>query len=430
MNPETKPRPGYTADPLLVFRAFAGLFVVVNHTYGVIPYAVDDSTLHFGFLNLSFLLNGAAQAGVYMFFCLSGYLMGKGFYARRYTTDVDGALSFYWSRFLRIVPLYVFYVGIALTIGAVTLPSAGQTYASVLHLLTFTYAGGPADLITLLGHLWTISTEVQFYLLVPFIMLFLLWRPPSGSTAVAALGWIAVGGLLIRCLGWNETHFGTASWGDTLTSWEQLVFKPLGQNLDLFVAGMMLNFVPKPKIRNVTKSHIARYFGAIALFYVVASLITHAGVGRMWSSGAILLWSLGLPMITLFFSLFMIWQGERLAYSGDVPDWGWWRHLVTAFSFIGTLTYGIYVWHVAFLNRPLPFLVQIEQISPLVGFGVALLTTTGFAIAAAAITYYGIEMRFDRYKRRAWWRGADVPRGALREAPHVPVPANAAVAES
>lgn len=397
-------KPAYSSDLLLVFRAFAGLFVVINHTYGVIPWTVNDSTLRLGFLNLSFLLNGAAQSGVYMFFCLSGYLMGKGFYAQRYTADADGALRFYWSRFLRIVPLYVFYIGIVLTIGGVTLPSAGDTYASVLRLVTFRYAGGPTDLVTLLGHLWTISTEVQFYLLVPLVMAILLWKRPSHLTAAVSIAWIALAGLLVRAWGWQGTLFGIAPWGDTLSAWEALVFKPLSQNLDLFLAGMMVNFLSKPKIENVSKGRISGYFAAIAAFYVVSSLITHIGVGRMWSNGTILLWSLGLPTFTLLFSIAMIWQAERLAYSGDVPNWGVWRHAVTAFSFVGTVTYGVYLWHVAFLNRPLPFLVQLEAASPLVAYAIALVTTTGFAIAAAAVTYYGIELRFDRYKRRVWWR--------------------------
>ena len=407
--------PKYRADFLLVFRAFAGLFVVVNHVYGVIPWASNDSTLRLGALNFSFILNGAAQTGVYMFFCLSGYLMAKGFHSGRYAVHPDGIARFYWSRFLRIVPLYVFYILVVLTIGGVSSGDPGQMYSTLAQLFTFRYSAGPGDIVTLMGNLWTISTEVQFYLIVPLIAGVLLFVKPSPTQATAAIGWIAAAGFLARAIAWSGTGFGVAPWGQTLTMWSVLIFKPLTQNLDLFLAGMMLNFIPRPAIKNIGVRQVRGYFAAILGLYVLSAAVTHLGVGRMFSPGLIVLWALGLPTITLFASLAMIWYGERLAYSGDIPAWGGWRHAVTAFSFVGTVTYGIYLWHDAFLNHSLQFLIPFEVTSPLSAFSIALVTTLGFSICAAAVTYYGIEVRFERYKRSTWWRKPEsetVPRFA------------------
>lgn len=119
--------PAVTIDFRRIFRAFAGVSVFINHEYGVVPYERTDNLLNLGPLNLNVILQGSAQAGVVMFFVLSGFLIRKGFHASRYTSDRNGALLFYWNRFLRIVPLYLCYVLICVTIGGATLPTAQQT---------------------------------------------------------------------------------------------------------------------------------------------------------------------------------------------------------------------------------------------------------------------------------------------------------------
>ena len=45
-----------------------------------------------------------------MFYILSGYLLGKGFYSNKYKTDINGIISFYITRLIRILPMYLFFI--------------------------------------------------------------------------------------------------------------------------------------------------------------------------------------------------------------------------------------------------------------------------------------------------------------------------------
>ena len=51
-------------------------------------------------------LSFSPWCGVWMFFTLSGYLMGKGFVTGRHSVDREGLKKFYRNRVLRILPIY------------------------------------------------------------------------------------------------------------------------------------------------------------------------------------------------------------------------------------------------------------------------------------------------------------------------------------
>jgi peptidoglycan/LPS O-acetylase OafA/YrhL len=104
---------GNNLDYLMVMRLFACGLVVLVHSWLLVPQAIrDDDVRSRSFLTLfgfsaKWLLRGNGQIGVCMFFTLSGYLMGKAFYSRRYLLDAKGISAFLWNRYVRITPLYL-----------------------------------------------------------------------------------------------------------------------------------------------------------------------------------------------------------------------------------------------------------------------------------------------------------------------------------
>lgn len=100
------------------------------------------------------------NTGVDLFFVLSGFLITTILInekrSPRYYQD------FYWKRALRILPLYILVLGIAL----VTLHQYGYVLLSLLFIVNF---AAPLH-VTSDGPFWTLAIEEQFYLLWPTVV--------------------------------------------------------------------------------------------------------------------------------------------------------------------------------------------------------------------------------------------------------------------
>ena len=120
--------------------------------------------------------------GVQFFFVLSGFLitgilldMKKSLSAREYF------VKFYGRRFLRIFPLYYFYLllmtGVALGLIALSYrPNTMQLFLdqaryAVLYVYDFFFATNFAKHSLFLDHFWSLSVEEQFYIFWPLLIL-------------------------------------------------------------------------------------------------------------------------------------------------------------------------------------------------------------------------------------------------------------------
>lgn len=131
--------------------------------------------LHTGYLEVGWV-------GVSLFFVLSGFLitgilldMKKAFASKEYFS------KFYGRRFLRIFPLYYFYlflVGV-LTTWLITIPyrprymqiALDQIQYAVLYVYDFFFATAAFKTTNFLDHFWSLSVEEQFYLFWPLLVL-------------------------------------------------------------------------------------------------------------------------------------------------------------------------------------------------------------------------------------------------------------------
>lgn len=114
--------------------------------------------------------------GVDLFFVLSGYLMGKIFISGiDGKPDISQSLRFYKRRMLRLVPASHFWILMTLGLAILFdkydlwLPIATlikKVIASLFFVRNFVEASEP----THLGYYWSLSTEVQFYLLLPVML--------------------------------------------------------------------------------------------------------------------------------------------------------------------------------------------------------------------------------------------------------------------
>ena len=171
-----------------------------------------------------------AWAAMWMFFTLSGYLLGKGFYNGKYQTEtLEGVKHFYIKRFIRIaLPYYLFIFFFFCFINPIWFTQIH--FKHIFQLLIFTYNGVPGE--AGIGATWFVSTLFQCYFLAPFVYEFLLKRLNQKESFIAFFG-ILICGALLR----HYEHKNGIPFYDIYTS----VFT----NLDCFFGGMLFNVFTK-----------------------------------------------------------------------------------------------------------------------------------------------------------------------------------------
>ncbi|MEV7396166.1 acyltransferase [Aeromicrobium sp. NPDC092404] len=219
-TPPTAPTKAPSFPGLDTIRAVAAIWVVVTH--------VAFWTGSYG----SGLLGALAQrleAGVAVFFVLSGFLLSYPWLRQlRIGSTRDSVGRYALKRVLRILPVYWVAVVAALVLvpqnDDTSLPRAVDAF-----LMIDMYRDGL--LLEGLTQMWSLATEVAFYVSLPVLMALLVgavargrWRPVR---MLAALAGVAVGSLV-----W------VAVAADFLTSWGGWVNQALPGYLGWFAIGI------------------------------------------------------------------------------------------------------------------------------------------------------------------------------------------------
>jgi peptidoglycan/LPS O-acetylase OafA/YrhL len=123
-----------------------------------------------GFSKVDLLIGDYAHLGVTVFFVISGFLITTLLMSEHATRGSVSLRSFYERRALRIFPAsyaYLAVIGILGFIGVVSL-NARDLWCGALYVMNYL-----PQRSWVVGHLWSLSVEEQFYLLWPlaFVML-------------------------------------------------------------------------------------------------------------------------------------------------------------------------------------------------------------------------------------------------------------------
>lgn len=258
------PRP---ADRLLnidCLRGVAALEVFVFHVSGTAGF--EKRTLpvflfRYGTVTVpNFLSLGAS--GVNLFFVISGFCLAlQQWRAKRETLGVDCA-PYFRNRFARIVPaywaaiLFSALLSVAQGAGPVSIAESAAVHALFLHGLH------PMFFLSLNGALWSMATEVEFYLVFP--LLFLLQTRCRSSLFLALIG---LSNLLFR-FGVAHAQLPNGQWSIT---WSALLAYQLPGRLLEFGLGMWL-----------AKLYMSKYLDKRKLFLI---MLLPAGGLALWCRG-------------------------------------------------------------------------------------------------------------------------------------------------
>jgi peptidoglycan/LPS O-acetylase OafA/YrhL len=120
------------------------------------------------------LIHDYGWIGVDLFFCISAYVITKTLITEHHQNGTINVKSFYVRRILRITPLYFFYLFISIYF---IIQIQGWNPVLLLHtagilvfLYNITYIFLTYKIYIVFIHLWSISYEMQFYLVIPHII--------------------------------------------------------------------------------------------------------------------------------------------------------------------------------------------------------------------------------------------------------------------
>jgi peptidoglycan/LPS O-acetylase OafA/YrhL len=401
------PRNCNRLDALLALRGFACLMVVVCHCE-----VIRGSLTKKGY-DLTWLLVSAGEVAVWIFFALSGYLMGKAFYSERYSINTVGVINFFRNRILRIFPLYYFSTLIlALFITPQILKIENWGY--LFRTLTFTYNYSmPVGVNSVL---WSLAIEVQFYLCVPFIYAYLKDRLFNRRRIILAFVVISFIQFILRLIVWivfytqlhNQELYLIKYW-----------YAPLWMNFDIFLYGFLVNawfkcekatlhnqgfFQPLKLLKFLNYNHkivvtiivfLLYLFTAHHYYFQELRGLPRPINGVMTPTTFFILQPLTAIVTSYFIFAFEsdVYQdflkNEKLSFEAIL------RNPLRILEIPGNLSYGIYIWH-------MPIILKISSIFtsniPIEAFQARLTATLILSTLLSVVTYYLVELPAARWK--------------------------------
>ena len=322
--------------------------------------------------------------GVDLFFVLSGFLITT-LLAREATRSGRISLPRFWGRrFLRLMPAYWLYAGfVTIAIGVAGWGWTGQAggwgpgrlIASIwLYFSNYAPSRGIWEHQGLVGPLWSLAIEEQFYLLWPVLFWCLGSRPARAELAA----WCLVAASFAHCFAAEPAslHFRIETRG-------------LGIMLGCAVAlttgrsAGLVRWLGRPEVRWAIVAGLALAFAVPTAFF---------RLGRIDDTQVHLYF---LPTFCAASSLVvaMLWHGPRDRIASALS----WRPM----AYLGKISYGIYLYHE--LARHLTWAYLLPGIGdwPMPArFGLRAATFLALSVAMASLSYHTLERPFLALKSR------------------------------
>lgn len=331
--------------------------------------------------------------GVEVFFVISGYLITSLLLVEWLKTDSVDLKAFWVRRARRLLPAVFLMLGVVAVWSVLFLRDtlyrlggdilAASTYVSNWFFIVrddsyFESFGRPP----LLGHLWSLAVEEQFYVLWPvlFSIGFALLGGRSKHATIRRFRWIVVVGAIAS------------------TAWMAHLFVPFEDpsrvyyGTDTRAAGILIGialataWMPWHLPKTISRRHtvVFRSVGFAALAGLLLIMATLSEYSPWLYRGGFAVTSLLTAVVIAIIAHPAI--GFGLVLSNPVMTW------------IGKRSYGIYLWHwpIFMITRP--------------GFDVASSATTTFAFrlaltfAIAELSYRYVEMPIRKVGYRIWMR--------------------------
>lgn len=319
-----------------VLRGIAILLVIGRHN----QQAVETAGF---FAPIARFIRETGWVGVDLFFVLSGYLVGGLLMKEIQRTGRLDFTRFVLRRGFKIWPSYIALILVAYAGWTIPVKPDWQWWPAFTHLVSY---GDPLKQPR--GHLWSLSIEEAFYLLLPYLLLlFLHVRKSSIHDLPMLAALVIIVEPILRYIAYDGRH----SWLD--------VYFMTHLRLDGLFLGVLLAYCSH------FRPHIWAKLTARPLLMIAAGLLLLLPefLSTPIDSGPfVVTW--GLSFLAFGFACILC------GFMGLRPFTGWTARIV---AFIGFYSYSIYVWHTdvrEFLPKSLPwpsFMLYFAALSIAVG---------------------------------------------------------------
>lgn len=297
--------------------------------------------------------------GVDLFFLLSGYLCGRILMAEATPMGVMDLQLFMTRRARRVLPLTFFVAGViaVATVGMAGVDETLRYFFAALSLTQNIFSGVWND-PRFLGHFWSISTEMQYYLAFGLFAYFFRAAPKSQIGALLLVAYLA-------------STYARLNAVQSDLSWWTIYASPAFRGSGLLL-GFLLGSMNVRIVRN----------GGLWIAVALVGLVWVLTQSYYMSRGSLFLGVLGTEISGSILILAMAGQQKD-------PISQLLAHPIL--QRLGVLSFGIYLWHypIARIAR-----TELPPIS-------AMIVTLGLSLILAALSYRYIEQPFTRSGRDA-----------------------------
>jgi peptidoglycan/LPS O-acetylase OafA/YrhL len=260
--------------------------------------------------------------GVDLFFVLSGFLIGGLLFDEAKRTGRLRVLRFFGRRAFKIWPPYaVFLIAVAALLLWDRLPLS-PLGPNLLHIQNYF----PME-FGWWGHTWSLAVEEHFYLLLPLLLLTL--GPTRYHWLPAVFVFVAIACLVLRIV----TAYAFPEEGAHIHAW------PTHLRIDSLLAGVVLAWawLHSPWLVGFAQRRWYVLVVVAALCFVPVCLADVHNTPFLYTWGFALVWitSACMVMLARVFEEHP-WMQSRLARS---------------LAWVGTISYGVYLWHMPFAYR-------------------------------------------------------------------------------
>ncbi|HIC2884935.1 TPA: acyltransferase family protein [Morganella morganii] len=328
-----------------VSRAIAVMFVTTYHIWrdtGHPSYMLGDYFDLFGFM-------GNGWIGVGIFFVISGYCMGIST-ARDFHSGVSlkTYLIYIAKRFMRIAPPY--YIAIAIWVFIIDnyhIANKGTSFFDIITHVTFSHNFFSETLFSISGVFWTIAVEMQFYILLPFFIVFM-----NNSTFTLIIFFIS---LIVSFVGYYSNI-------DSIYKWSLIIYLPL------FLYGYILHS------KKIYIAGVINKFKLIYLFFpLFLLLLSYKGAGY---DNNVKPYEI---ITSIVYGLLML---KMISES-------WRNGFITTLSFIGSASFSIYLYNYIYMS-----------LKPSIGNNpVSSVTMWLSVISVGIVMYFTVEIVSEKLRR-------------------------------